>query len=412
MSNLILPLSNIQAKSLAGKPWTFNGRNYYFKDYDRAMPGQPPWRSGAEGKAFPLLDSNGQAAAYLKFFTTASQKRLDRTHWLVAQHIHDWAPQLCAAPSAWIDSRQASRPDGVDFDITGCLATAALGETWLELKYRLVENQTKFDNDLRWQCLCDLITALALLEQADVVHGDLSPGNILVNTRRASGRPALFVIDFDAFVMPTSGHHLVLPLSEGGTYGTEGYCPPNLLKRAEAGDLTVAPYSDRHSRDMLLLELLLAGPGSPPEAPPRDWPLEKLKLRYQAFLGGVPPNSTAAVAHLQPPAVFDLTETERPSSTDLAKTLAQRLPAARVKPIPIRQPLAVPHAKLRPSWTVPGLGLELVKIESGTFLMGSPRSEAYRSSDEGPEMRVRISNEFWMGKYEVLPIVKTSFWII
>ena len=45
--------------------------------------------------------------------------------------------------------------------------------------------------------------------------------------------------------------------------------------------------------------------------------------------------------------------------------------------------------------------LAMVKIEPGTFLMGSPGSEAGRSNDEGPQTRVTISKGFWMGKYEV-----------
>jgi hypothetical protein len=73
MANPILPLSNLQAKSLAGKRWVYNQQEYHFKGYDPAAPGQPPWRSGAEGKAFPLLDTNGQVVAYLKFFTTPSK---------------------------------------------------------------------------------------------------------------------------------------------------------------------------------------------------------------------------------------------------------------------------------------------------------------------------------------------------
>ena len=47
--------------------------------------------------------------------------------------------------------------------------------------------------------------------------------------------------------------------------------------------------------------------------------------------------------------------------------------------------------------TVPGLGLELVKIEPGTFMMGSPG----HNSDEGPPTRVTISKGFSMSKYEV-----------
>ena len=51
----------------------------------------------------------------------------------------------------------------------------------------------------------------------------------------------------------------------------------------------------------------------------------------------------------------------------------------------------------RPTRTVPGLGLELVKIEPGTFMMGSPG----HNSDEGPPTRVTISKGFSMSKYEV-----------
>jgi formylglycine-generating enzyme required for sulfatase activity len=484
MDGLILPLSNTQAKSLAGKSWTFNGQTYCFKDYDPASPGQPPWRSGAEGKAFPLLNASGQLATYLKFFTTPSQLRLERTCWLVAQQIHTWVPQLRAAPSAWLDSRQHGRPNGADFDLTGCLAMAARGETWLEFKYRLCEKATRFDRQLRWQCFRDLVVALAVLEQAGIVHGDLSPANILVDVHPASGAPALALIDFDAFVAQAdSGRRLVLTAGEGGTYGTPGYCPPDLVEKSQAGDRSIAPYSDRHSRDMLLLELLLAGPEFPSEAPPGEWPPQKLERRYRAFLSAVPPNSTAAIAHLQPPAVFGFPEPRRPTSTDLAKTLALRLPSPAVKPFPISppspgsKPTSVPRPRPQPApiparppatvkpksrrwqwaagilapsvvlalaywklWTpafqtpapsnppappsqtvpetvptfpktvplvsktvppVPALGLELVKMEAGTFLMGSPSSEAGRDSDEGPQTQVRIFKGFWMGKYEV-----------
>ena len=47
-----------------------------------------------------------------------------------------------------------------------------------------------------------------------------------------------------------------------------------------------------------------------------------------------------------------------------------------------------------------GLGLEMVQIPAGRFLMGSPENEAGRSRDEGPQHQVRVS-EFLMGKYLV-----------
>jgi len=42
----------------------------------------------------------------------------------------------------------------------------------------------------------------------------------------------------------------------------------------------------------------------------------------------------------------------------------------------------------------------MVPIKGGEVLMGSPESEADRSEDEGPQVKVKIK-PFWMGKYEV-----------
>lgn len=48
-----------------------------------------------------------------------------------------------------------------------------------------------------------------------------------------------------------------------------------------------------------------------------------------------------------------------------------------------------------------GVTMELVRIEAGEFLMGSPKSEEGRYEQEGPQHRVKISKPFYIGKYEV-----------
>ena len=47
--------------------------------------------------------------------------------------------------------------------------------------------------------------------------------------------------------------------------------------------------------------------------------------------------------------------------------------------------------------TIPGLGMELVHVASGSFMMGSNDGE----KDERPMHKVTISNPYWIGKYEV-----------
>jgi formylglycine-generating enzyme required for sulfatase activity len=50
---------------------------------------------------------------------------------------------------------------------------------------------------------------------------------------------------------------------------------------------------------------------------------------------------------------------------------------------------------------VPDLGLEMVWIKAGNFIMGSPRLEIGRYDDEGPRTRVTLTKGYWLGRYEV-----------
>ncbi len=47
------------------------------------------------------------------------------------------------------------------------------------------------------------------------------------------------------------------------------------------------------------------------------------------------------------------------------------------------------------------IGMKLVYIPPGTFMMGSPSSEKGRDDNESPQRQVRISKGFWMGQTEV-----------
>jgi len=326
----ILTLTNTQAKELAGRLVTIGTETYYFRDYERDHPGQPPWRSGAEGKAFPLLDCCRSVVAYLKFFSRPTQKRLERTSWLIAQQIHTWLPGLVAAPMAWGDTRHARRPAEAPFDFAGCLAQAVPGKTWLELKGAIHENSAHLTEDFRWRCIRDLVLALSVLEQEGIVHGDLSPNNVVIDVEAPLDRPALYLIDFDAFLAPAAEGNAAVTVAEGGTYGTEGYCPPDLAIAAAEGDGSVAPYSDRYGRDMLLLELLIMDCGMSPDDPPSSWNHDQLQRRYLAWQARGDPRSLPILPHLEPATIFAHAEPDRPASMKLAADLGMSLPTRRL----------------------------------------------------------------------------------
>jgi hypothetical protein len=322
----ILVLSNIQAKAIAGSLLAIGEEVYRLKDYDPAYPGQPPWRSGAEGKAYPLLGQDGSVLAYMKFFTRPTQKRLNRTAWLIGQQIHTWLPGLAAAPLFWVDTRLGLRSAETGFDFAGYLASAVPGETWLERKNQIVETGASLPEEFRWRCVADLLLATAVLERAGIVHGDLSPNNIIVDPAAPPDKPALYLIDFDAFVAPAAGADQAVDVTEGGTYGTDGYCPPDLSERAAAGDGSAMPYSDRHGRDMLILELLLMDSGLSAEDSPEKWNRDRLRHLHGAMQESCDPARRQMLADLETPQVFLLPEQQRPTSAELAARLGLELP--------------------------------------------------------------------------------------
>ena len=93
------------------------------------------------------------------------------------------------------------------------------------------------------------------------------------------------------------------------------------------------------------------------------------------------------------------------SDTDaLAKQVAALSEAAgtdkklTVAEMPDPSRAAVPSGN---EYTSKSTGMKLALIPAGTFTMGSPSSEAERSTDEGPTHSVRISQPIYMGLYEV-----------
>jgi formylglycine-generating enzyme required for sulfatase activity len=77
--------------------------------------------------------------------------------------------------------------------------------------------------------------------------------------------------------------------------------------------------------------------------------------------------------------------------------------------------LTVPLIEVKNDVITNSIGMKLKLIPAGEFLMGSPASEEFRSGDEGPQHRVKISKAFHLGTMEVsqaqwLAVMKTNPW--
>lgn len=64
-------------------------------------------------------------------------------------------------------------------------------------------------------------------------------------------------------------------------------------------------------------------------------------------------------------------------------------------------PYALGRESKRKSLVIADLGLELIHVKAGTFMMGSESDEPQRDKAEGPRMEVTLTQPFWLGKTEV-----------
>ena len=78
-------------------------------------------------------------------------------------------------------------------------------------------------------------------------------------------------------------------------------------------------------------------------------------------------------------------------------------PAKKPAPVPVANSHANSEAEMKPYTEIlrhTSAKIEMVPIRGGSFLMGSPKSEAHHRADEAPARKVTI-DPFWMGKHEI-----------
>jgi formylglycine-generating enzyme required for sulfatase activity len=185
-----------------------------------------------------------------------------------------------------------------------------------------------------------------------------------------------------------------------GTH-TPVYASPEQRKHAEPD-----PRDDVHALAVIGYQLLLGDPTEEPSADLEDT-LKHVKINE-------------ALIQI----IKDALRTRREQRLEHAGVLADRLKSLAVgtlvnqeiKPAPVEEPEQIVRAPRKPKELVEalkaelpktctfdlrnGVNLEMVLIPAGTFMMGSPDSEAERSSNETLH-QVTISNPFYLGKYPI-----------
>ena len=277
----------------------------------------------------------------------------------------------------------------------------------LTLQKELEQNGVFNEQAIR-ELLQDLLAVLEFVHQNQVIHRDIKPENII---RRASDRK-LVLVDFGAakYVKP------VQRSVTGTVIGSAEYCAPeqamgkpkfasdlyslgvtclHLLTQVSPFDLFDVMEAEWVWRDFLngnsvsdglgqILDRLIA---------------TKPKQRYQsaaavlADLNPLPPQRQST-APAPPPA------TPQPAAPSKLALPTFSFKTARVDE---RGKIAEERdgqAEYFDEDLGDGVKLRMVAIPGGQFRMGSPKSEAHRGGDEGPQHEVRVS-PFCLGEFPV-----------
>lgn len=318
----IPPVEGDDLNRLRGLRWRLNGEEFHIPDAGFGHDGLAI-RGGGEAFLVPLLDETDDCRWFLKIFHghAASSRRRARAEWLSSQRLHNLMPELHAAPRRWIDTRDCGRPDGFSCDFAGYLAAPVVGQTWLEFKLDVSDGIQSMDDERRLRWARRFLRALAGLERRGIVHGDLSDNNVLVDA--ATG--TLHLIDFDAYFAPNAPADIRrLSSSNGGTVGTPDYMPVDLLHRHRDGESNLSPYSDRRSRDLLLLEILCFDTGVPAEDGVSLWDRALMEHRLKTAALG------PAARYFQRREILNLPEQQRATSQELATAMRVSQPPTTV----------------------------------------------------------------------------------
>jgi formylglycine-generating enzyme required for sulfatase activity len=257
--------------------------------------------------------------------------------------------------------------------------------------------EAKLSADQVCQVILEIGDALAHAHRRGQVHRDVTPDNILFDGQAGTAK----LTDFDLVRLPESSGG-----TRTGALGKFIYAAPETMEAAADVDVRCDVYS-------LGMTALFGfyGKRLPQAALTRQNEfLRRLSLpkRVKAVLAraisheregrfGTVDEFCAALS-----GAWRKNQRQKPGAPAGPDSLAQVQTDEEVgggSDVPVR--LAEETEAISPPEILNSVGMKLVRIPAGKFLMGSPANEEGRDDDEGPQHEVEISQPFYMGVYEV-----------
>jgi formylglycine-generating enzyme required for sulfatase activity len=247
------------------------------------------------------------------------------------------------------------------------------------------------------QVILEIGDALAHAHRHGQVHRDVTPDNILFDGQAGTAK----LTDFDLVRLPDSSGG-----TRTGALGKFLYAAPETMEAAADVDVRCDVYS-------LGMTALFGFYGK--RLPQAALTRQKEFLRRLTLPKGVKAVLARAISHEREGRFGTVDEFCAALSGAWRKNPRQRsgapaepdslAPMQTDEEVGIGRDVAVRLVEeieaIRPGEILNSLGMKLVRIPAGKFLMGSPANEPDRYDDEGPQHEVEISQSFYVGVYEV-----------